>query len=317
MMLNQNFNTEALSGLFLKNYIEFIEEFPNDIQKCISKCREVDYKTKTLTCDIEKICEQILSSSSNNDKKARIKMQTLLAKLTELKDEKIHLSQSLATLIETKHKIVVDSFQNNIIDSISTQPPTEKISINPNQNTSASTAVKPLITTTVSAIPSSILLENSEKSTKRVRKTRIDNLDVDSFDDNLLPPIKSTVQSSQSTSANVNKRVNSNNSAKKAKKRKVTKKQINSQIAQEAVDEVIQDDGIDPDETTYCICQQISYGEMIFCENDTCPIEWFHFSCVDLTSKPKGRWFCPQCRGDKASVINKNLRKKQQESSAI
>lgn len=21
-----------------------------------------------------------------------------------------------------------------------------------------------------------------------------------------------------------------------------------------------------------------------------CPIEWFHFACVDLTTKPKGKW---------------------------
>lgn len=26
-----------------------------------------------------------------------------------------------------------------------------------------------------------------------------------------------------------------------------------------------------------------------------CPIEWFHFACVGLTSKPKGKWFCKRC----------------------
>lgn len=59
---------------------------------------------------------------------------------------------------------------------------------------------------------------------------------------------------------------------------------------------------------------QISYGEMILCENDLCPIEWFHFSCVSLQSKPKGRWYCPNCRGDRPNVMNKNLRKKYQDS---
>lgn len=60
---------------------------------------------------------------------------------------------------------------------------------------------------------------------------------------------------------------------------------------------------IDPDEPTYCLCDQISFGEMILCDNDLCPIEWFHFSCVSLTTKPKGKWFCPNCRGDKPSVM--------------
>jgi inhibitor-of-growth protein 1 len=60
---------------------------------------------------------------------------------------------------------------------------------------------------------------------------------------------------------------------------------------------------IDPDEPTYCLCDQVSYGEMIGCDNDLCPIEWFHFNCVQLTGKPKGKWFCPKCRGDKPTVM--------------
>ena len=89
---------------------------------------------------------------------------------------------------------------------------------------------------------------------------------------------------------------------------------------------------MDPNEPTYCLCHQVSYGEMIGCDNPDvsagragrraggtdcllwtrvwaagrvgsgraaltacslslqCPIEWFHFACVDLTTKPKGKW---------------------------
>ena len=56
---------------------------------------------------------------------------------------------------------------------------------------------------------------------------------------------------------------------------------------------------VDPNEPTYCICHQVSYGEMIGCDNTDCPIEWFHFGCVGLTSKPKGKWFCPKCTSDR------------------
>lgn len=52
---------------------------------------------------------------------------------------------------------------------------------------------------------------------------------------------------------------------------------------------------VDPNEPTYCLCHQVSYGEMIGCDNPDCPIEWFHFACVGLTTKPKGKWFCPRC----------------------
>uniref|UniRef100_A0A1I8FL74 Inhibitor of growth protein n=1 Tax=Macrostomum lignano TaxID=282301 RepID=A0A1I8FL74_9PLAT len=53
---------------------------------------------------------------------------------------------------------------------------------------------------------------------------------------------------------------------------------------------------VDPNEPTYCICHQVSYGDMIGCDNVDCPIEWFHFNCVGLSTKPKGKWFCPKCQ---------------------
>ncbi|XP_031439109.1 inhibitor of growth protein 3 [Clupea harengus] len=51
----------------------------------------------------------------------------------------------------------------------------------------------------------------------------------------------------------------------------------------------------DPNEPRYCICNQVSYGEMVGCDNPDCPIEWFHYGCVGLTEAPKGKWYCPQC----------------------
>ncbi|XP_054707843.1 inhibitor of growth protein 4-like [Uloborus diversus] len=56
---------------------------------------------------------------------------------------------------------------------------------------------------------------------------------------------------------------------------------------------------VDPNEPTYCFCHQVSYGEMIGCDDPDCPIEWFHFACVGLTSKPKGKWFCSNCSADR------------------
>jgi len=53
---------------------------------------------------------------------------------------------------------------------------------------------------------------------------------------------------------------------------------------------------VDPNEPTYCLCHQVSYGEMIGCDNPDCPIEWFHFGCVGLSAKPKGKWFCARCK---------------------
>lgn len=91
------------------------------------------------------------------------------------------------------------------------------------------------------------------------------------------------------------------NSGKK-KKRKVRGAGA-SNTAANAREETPPPEPIDPDEPTYCVCNQISFGEMILCDNDLCPIEWFHFSCVSLVLKPKGKWFCPNCRGERPNVM--------------
>lgn len=61
---------------------------------------------------------------------------------------------------------------------------------------------------------------------------------------------------------------------------------------------------IDPNEPTYCLCNQVSFGEMIGCDNEECPIEWFHFQCVGLTTKPKGKWYCPKCTNERKRERN-------------
>lgn len=52
---------------------------------------------------------------------------------------------------------------------------------------------------------------------------------------------------------------------------------------------------VDPNEPTYCFCRQVSFGDMIGCDNDDCSIEWFHFECLGITVLPKGKWYCPDC----------------------
>lgn len=46
----------------------------------------------------------------------------------------------------------------------------------------------------------------------------------------------------------------------------------------------------------YCVCQQVSYGDMVACDNEECPYQWFHWTCVGLKAEPKGDWLCPHCR---------------------
>ncbi|XP_028657965.1 inhibitor of growth protein 2 [Erpetoichthys calabaricus] len=94
----------------------------------------------------------------------------------------------------------------------------------------------------------------------------------------------------------------------KDKKPKSAKKKKHSKAKQERELSPVEF-AIDPNEPTYCLCSQVSYGEMIGCDNEQCPIEWFHFSCVGLTYKPKGKWYCPKCRGDSEKTMDKSIEK--------
>ncbi|KAF2865587.1 hypothetical protein BDV95DRAFT_632226 [Massariosphaeria phaeospora] len=56
---------------------------------------------------------------------------------------------------------------------------------------------------------------------------------------------------------------------------------------------------VDPDEPKYCFCDDVSFGQMISCDNN-CEKEWFHLDCVNMTEKDipsrRAKWYCPDCR---------------------
>lgn len=49
------------------------------------------------------------------------------------------------------------------------------------------------------------------------------------------------------------------------------------------------------DTQLYCFCQQVSYGDMVACDDANCRYEWFHYGCVGLKAPPSGRWYCSEC----------------------
>ena len=49
-------------------------------------------------------------------------------------------------------------------------------------------------------------------------------------------------------------------------------------------------------EPLYCYCNQVAYGEMVGCDGATCELEWFHLPCIGLTTLPRGKWYCDDCK---------------------
>ena len=50
--------------------------------------------------------------------------------------------------------------------------------------------------------------------------------------------------------------------------------------------EIEEPEGEGGDEPRYCYCNDFSYGEMVGCDADDCPREWFHLHCVGLSKAP-------------------------------
>lgn len=47
---------------------------------------------------------------------------------------------------------------------------------------------------------------------------------------------------------------------------------------------------------SYCYCGEGEHGRMIACDNGSCSKEWFHYKCVGIQRKPKGKWYCTECK---------------------
>ncbi|XP_044724201.1 PHD-finger domain-containing protein [Hirsutella rhossiliensis] len=118
------------------------------------------------------------------------------------------------------------------------------------------------------------------------------------------------------TSSGGNSAVGKRKAAPKRKAR--TTKREKGQVTETEMEEV-DDEGnpIDPNEPRYCLCNRVSFGTMIQCDNmDNCKQEWFHLECVGLSDIPARttKWYCPDCRrllniGERGEVSARGVRK--------
>ena len=45
----------------------------------------------------------------------------------------------------------------------------------------------------------------------------------------------------------------------------------------------------------HCVCRRPEFGNMIYCDNSSCRIGRYHYSCVNIRRAPRGKWFCKDC----------------------
>ncbi|XP_017784516.1 PREDICTED: inhibitor of growth protein 1 isoform X1 [Nicrophorus vespilloides] len=288
-MLNQTSTEAAFSATYVDNYLDCVENLPNDLQRLISRMRELDVNF-IAHVRFAQFQKDLLDSTGleNNARVSRayFKMQQALIAAQEIGDEKMSLVQTIHGTIESKMRMLEQNHRS--------------LDIGKDDN-SVSESKEPQ--TTINNATTTPVVPSSERTTKRSRRSRHDTftgLDSNQSDNAVAEHV---LRSQVSTSNAANTSTSNKKTNNKAGSKKGKKKTKSNQVQREETPPREEETTIDPDEPTYCLCDQISYGEMIMCDNDLCPIEWFHFSCVTLTTKPKGRWYCPKCRGDRPNVM--------------
>ena len=279
-MQNQAAVEALYSATFVEDYLDYVENVPDDLQRHHSRLRELDMSQhQDLFTELESLIKQFEAEKDDPvaQRKLLQKMQLPLIASQDIGDDKIQIVQTLTDTIENKIRQLEHDSQN----------------LDFGRGEEDDSPVK------------SVKKEDKDKSAK---KRKVKDEDDHSSHKPATPNGKKKIKSSsnlksQDKSSSGPQASSSSSghgpSSKRGGKKGPDRDKRDRSVSPPDLSHV----DIDPDEPTYCLCDQVSYGEMIGCDNDLCPIEWFHFTCVQLQSKPKGKWFCPRCRGDKPTVM--------------
>lgn len=295
----------------LDDFSDFANNLPLDVQRHVTRFRENDVLFNQIMYKIED--GQPWNGTLS---KSRIKkLNKLLVNGLDIGDRKVEITQKVVDLVDDKVRNLENSMKKVISEL---QPDVSKPSIKEKTETGNCSKERSLPSTSTSTVTKELKKRNTDndsnesnndaKTTKRPRRNRADEPDYKEITDDLVAisalqhsntPLPRATATAQVQSQVTLKKTTQKTETKTKKKGKYKKQQKDNSPSLDDDDDV----AVDPDEPTYCLCDQISYGEMICCDNDLCPIEWFHFSCVTLSTKPKGKWFCPNCRGDRPNIM--------------
>ncbi|XP_036396481.1 inhibitor of growth protein 1-like [Megalops cyprinoides] len=276
-MLSPATNGDSLHVVeYVEEYLDLVESLPLDLQRSVSLMREFDVKYQEILAELDEVYEKLKKEADPVQRKRLMHcLQRVLIQSQELGDEKIQVVSQMVELVENRSR----QMEGHMELFESRQEPADSTPV-------------PGFTCQDhrrDGTPSSV----DRPSKKRSRRQK-------------------NIENRENSNGNLDRRDEVGAGTPKEKKAKTSKKKKRSKAKTER-EASPADLPIDPNEPTYCLCDQVSYGEMIGCDNDECPIEWFHFSCVGLNHKPKGKWYCPKCRGESEKTMDKLLEKSKKE----
>ncbi|KAL0963398.1 hypothetical protein UPYG_G00305830 [Umbra pygmaea] len=287
---------------YVEEYLDLVESLPFDLQRSVSLMKEIDAKYQDVLQELDDAYDRYRRESDPNQRRrSQLTIQRALIRSQELGDEKIQIAGQMVELVENRSRQV--DWHSEVLCASQEVPETHVPTAT--VVTTAASIVSPSVTAAAAAAtttpgktghydkrreeatPSSVC--GTDKSGGKRSRRQKNGENRDSY---------GGMEHGDEAGMGASREKRAKTSSSKKKKR--SKGKSDREVSPP-------DLPIDPDEPTYCLCEQVSYGEMIGCDNDQCPIEWFHFSCVGLHHKPKGKWFCPKCRGDNEKTMDKAL----------
>lgn len=267
--------TETAIQEYMRQFVDYQENGMDFTE--LSEIRQLDLYLQNCYTRVRELAEKLRqaeTSSEESKSEIQTKLVNTLIQAKSIGDKKMQLSQQMLDAAERQSKKLKIAHQK-YIESTSQQ----SNSTDPNSN--------------------EIDSDNDFESESRTLSTKTSTTS--------LWKRKATTNTNSNSTLNLKRKcvTNSEHQTDRTDRKKATQRNANSntQNSTNANGKRIklnnESSSTPSDEPTYCLCSQLSYGSMILCDSKVCEIKWFHFNCVNLTTKPKGKWFCPNCRDNR------------------
>ncbi|KAI8118752.1 Inhibitor of growth protein 4 [Lucilia cuprina] len=280
------------SAIYLENYLDVLsniglESLPTELERNFKLMRKLDDRAQTAMKSIDSHAKEFMRKLADNsvtmtDEERRERLtdiQQLFGKAKEYSDDKVQLAIQTYELVDKQIRRLDNDlarFEGEIQEKASsTRGKSEEAQVKKGRKKT----------------------KDSGKATgKKKRNTSSDD---EANNSAVAAAAAAGGQGGKKKKQKVNQEKETRKGGQKQKNVDLDDSEKESCLTSATHPSDVLDMPVDPNEPTYCLCHQVSYGEMIGCDNPDCPIEWFHFACVGLTTKPKGKWFCPKCTQDR------------------
>ncbi|CAG8438114.1 12041_t:CDS:2 [Funneliformis caledonium] len=272
--------------MYLDDYLDTLESLPAELQRNLTLMRQLDTNTQDAIDNVSKQATTLLDNLPDLSREDRVeqlkKLGSLLTDSLKNGEERVSLATSTYDTVDRHIRRLDDDLQK-FEDEQMTGPG----------------RVSPAATSNVVREPD-VTRKQNQKNDKEKKDSKADKRAQQGGDtsnhkkrktnnakDTATPPPTTSRNHGDKDREKPNKRKKDNSKNSKTKAAAIEKTNDDTTAAA--------DMPIDPNEPIYCYCQQVSWGEMVACDNSECEIEWFHYPCVGLKSQPKGKWYCHDC----------------------